>query len=161
MGSRSGRSPDEIDKEIIEQRQRMSRRLEELQERLQGDVESLRSDTRPKFNLRGAVGGHPLSSITGAFGVGVFLGAVSDRIKVPRRRSRGNGAQVDEVGTNGSKGRGLGIGMFLGAAARPVGQAVEDEVRGMVRQGIASLMNGGHSTSEESDSEAQGRRRTA
>ena len=85
-----GKDPDQIERAIRDHREAISRRISDLQGRVQKDLESVRSEAQARangaveqakgaFDIESQVRDHPMSSLAGAFGAGVLLGVISYR----------------------------------------------------------------------------------
>lgn len=101
-----GKKPDQIEQDIIQQRNYISRRVEDLQHRVQEDVRTVRAEARGRAtgamdqakgrmqdarqsvkldninldSIKSLVEEHTVSSMAGALGLGVLLGVVSEGI---------------------------------------------------------------------------------
>ena len=115
-----GKKPDEIEREIEQQRLEISQKLDRLQGRVQHDIEAVKSTASEEvntmfgratgaFDIKRQAEEHPLTLMAGGLGLGVLLGAASE--------GRSNGGHSSS-GKNGGRGDSL-FGEALGAFSGP------------------------------------------
>jgi hypothetical protein len=124
-----GKKPAEIQREIAEQRASIERRLRALEDRVADDVRgtgsAVTSEIGDRTHINEYAERHPLTTVAGAFGAGVFLGMMSDRGKSNGHRGRGRERYERDGG-----------GLFdelMGAASGAIGGSVQSEVRQLIR----------------------------
>jgi len=146
-----GANPDEIERQIAEQRARIDERMRGLETHVKQEVDNVRTEASNRAS--GTVGGvkeifqpegpmqeHPLTMMAGALGLGVVLGMVSegltsgggdsgDRNRQPHRRNDGY-RQSD-----GSSGISSMVGSLLGPAA----MTAQNELQDLIKEGFATL----------------------
>jgi ElaB/YqjD/DUF883 family membrane-anchored ribosome-binding protein len=143
-----GKKPDQIEREIREQRDAISARISGLQERVQKDVESVKTEAQSRansvkdqakesLNLDAQVQDHPLASLAGAFGVGVVLGVLSD-----------SGDAAMDYGARSARRSGSVLTGLASSLWGMAGAGVQDEIRSALRDGVRS-MTGRKETQEE------------
>ena len=139
-----GKSPDEIEREIARRREWLSQRIGSLQERVDDDINSMKSGVRDRakgaanttkdsVDVRSKVEEHPLTMVVGAFGVGVLLGVMSDSA----------GGAEDELherrfGSNGRRDDGF-LSEIAGSIMGFASSTVRDELRQVVRDSMSGL----------------------
>jgi len=147
-----GANPDEIERQIAQQRARIDERMQGLETHIKQEVDSVRTEASDRAS--GTVGGvkeifqpegpmreHPLTMMAGALGLGVVLGMVSegltsggdsgDRNQQPYRRD-------DYRRSNGSSGISSMVGSLLGPAA----VTAQNELQDLIKEGFATLKGG-------------------
>lgn len=120
-----GKTPDELQREIAELRQRTERKIDSLQDRVRGDVEDgaerVTHQVGERLRLQEYVEQRPLTALAGALGAGVLLGLFTDGKGTAAARANGRraGGMLDDL---------------VGAASGLVGGTLEDEARKFIRQ---------------------------
>lgn len=157
-----GQRTDQAERDVAQQRELLSKRLDELNsqvgrgvdqagQRLREQVSNVRqtvsdsADRVPgKRTLEGTVPAHPLTSVLGGFGAGVALGM----LRVPGdadssehshrgngRRARGNGRH-EEPRDDGDgfvdKLSGIAVGAMMGPLQQRLGELAEEAVAGFM-----------------------------
>ena len=154
-----GANPDEIERQIAEQRARIDERMRGLESHIKQEFDNVRTEASNRAS--GTVGGvkeifqpdgpmreHPLTMMAGALGLGVVLGMVSegltsggdsgDRNRQPYRRG-------DYRQSDGSSGISSMVGSLLGPAA----VTAQNELQDLIKEGFATLKGGnGNSPSD-------------
>jgi ElaB/YqjD/DUF883 family membrane-anchored ribosome-binding protein len=151
-----GKKPDEIENEIRTYREAITRRMDDLQRRVQDDLQSVRQEAKDRAST--AVGGtkdalkvdnlndsmrslmeeHALSSVAAALGVGVVLGMVSEGGSSDgAERSEGRPGYRYE--TNGSRRNGgrSGLTSMLASFVGPAASTAQNELQDLVREGFS------------------------
>jgi ElaB/YqjD/DUF883 family membrane-anchored ribosome-binding protein len=138
------KKPDEVEREIEEHRRTISRKIEALQGRVEEDLNGVKSEVEERtsglrqqagqvFDLESQVREHPLTTVAGAFGVGIAMGLVSelggDRVA---NGSRGRRDYSDRRGDNG----GGALAGALGSVVGMLSGVVQDELRQMFEEGL-------------------------
>lgn len=145
-----GKKPDQIEREISDQRSRIGEHLGTLQTRVQDDVGVVRDEARTRMSgafddAKGAFGSdgimqqHPLTTMAGALGVGVVLGVASEGF--------GSGARRNDGSSGGSSGRSeaapgnsaSGIGGLLASIVGPAAGTAQEELQQLVREGFDAV----------------------
>ena len=154
-----GANPDEIERQIAQQRARIDERMKGLETRIRDDVENVRTEASNRAS--GTVGGakelfqpdgpmrdHPLSMMAGALGLGVVLGMVSEGLtsgREPGAGDRHSYRRNDSRRSDGSSGISSMVGSLLGPAA----VTAQNELQDLIKEGFATLKGGnGNSASD-------------
>jgi hypothetical protein len=127
-----GKTSAEIEREIAAHREAVSRKRERLEERVRTDVHDARVAVSDEVLSRTKIGEYarerPLMTLAAAFGAGVLLGNITDP-------GAANGPQP--AAQRGPRDHGAGrdglLGALLGSVTTPLGGALHDEVRDLVR----------------------------
>jgi hypothetical protein len=135
MGKRSA----DIEREIAEHRQNITRKRTQLEDRVRTDVHDARVSVTDEIAERTKLGEYarerPLMTLAAAFGAGVLLGGVTDSGGGGGKESHDGGREPRTVRyrreANGS-GDGL-VASLLGSITGPVGFTLQDEVRSAIR----------------------------
>ncbi|HXH21793.1 MAG TPA: hypothetical protein VNN10_07170 [Dehalococcoidia bacterium] len=138
-----GRGPDQLEHQIREHREAISRRIDGLQKRVQDDLDRVSAESRMRadeavggarqaFDVESRVRERPMTTLAGAFGAGVLLGIVTDnanggRQEAPRYQPA---AQRDE---------GSLLGGFAGSLWALLGPGLQEEIRESLRNAVRSL----------------------
>jgi ElaB/YqjD/DUF883 family membrane-anchored ribosome-binding protein len=140
------KKPNDVEREIEEQRELISRKLDGLHARLERDIEDVKNGVSERTSgLRDGAGSwldldnrvreYPLASMAGALGVGVLLGLSSDMIgggeRTGRREQRSHAAG-DGRGYSGPGPLGNAVGSLTGM----IGGLIQEEFRGLVQEGL-------------------------
>src|SRR4029079_10062920 len=91
-----GKTPAQLEREIAEQRSRMTLKREHIEERVRGSVDDMRStasDLTSKSKINQYIEHRPLTTVAAAFGTGMLLGVVSESAPAAARGA-GHGAQA-------------------------------------------------------------------
>jgi hypothetical protein len=144
-----GTKPDEIERQIAEQRARIDHRMAGIESRIREDVENVRSEASNRtsdtvdgvksiFQPDGPIQDHPLSMMAGALGLGVVLGMVSEGLT-----SGGNNGQPQRDGYSHDQRRssdgGFGLASMVSSLIGPAAATAQNELQDLVREGFASL----------------------
>jgi ElaB/YqjD/DUF883 family membrane-anchored ribosome-binding protein len=150
-----GKKPDEIERDIVQKREQIGRRIEGLQHRIQEDAQAVKADARERSsvavdqardslkmeNVKQVMEEHTLSAMAGAVGVGVLLGVVSEGI-TSGGRSRSNNGGSDGYRSNGSSGGssgGGGLSSMIASLVGPAASTAQNELQDLVREGFSTL----------------------
>ena len=149
-----GAKPDEIERQIADQRARIDHRLQGLETRVKQDVDNVRSEASNRasdtvggvkqiFEPDGPMREHPLSMMAGALGLGVVLGMVSEGITSGGGDSSRNGSshQSSESRSNGSS---SGLASMLSGLVGPAAATAQNELQDLIKEGFASLKGRGN-----------------
>ena len=124
---------DEIQRQIVTQRELITQRLQALQQRVKGDVRQTGEDVKERVTapfvsawhgLDEQVQRHPVTTVAGAFAMGVALGVATD------------------MGGGDGDGRGRGIGALggtLAGLATPFVDILGAEVRPLFRDVVSGF----------------------
>jgi ElaB/YqjD/DUF883 family membrane-anchored ribosome-binding protein len=134
------KKPDQIEREIREQREAITSRISALQERVRKDVDSVKTEAQDRaaglknqasqsLNLDTQVQEHPLASLAGAFGVGVVLGVLSDS----------GGPSAANFGAQTAGRGGSALGDLASSLWGMAGAGVQDEIRAALRDGVRNV----------------------
>jgi len=146
-----GAKPDEIERQIADQRARIDHRMQGLESRVKQNVETVRTEASTRasdtvggvkqiFEPEGPMREHPLSMMAGALGLGVVLGMVSEGITSSGggdSRSNGSNHQGNESRSNG--GGSSGVGSLLAGLVGPAATTAQNELQDLIKEGFASL----------------------
>jgi ElaB/YqjD/DUF883 family membrane-anchored ribosome-binding protein len=127
-----GKTPDELQREIAELRNRTERKIDSLEDRVRGDVEEgtgrVTHQVGERLRLQEYVEQRPLTALAGAVGAGVLIGLFTG--------GGGDDAGARRSGGLRSGGRRAGgmLDDLVGAASGLVGGTLEDEARKFIRQ---------------------------
>jgi ElaB/YqjD/DUF883 family membrane-anchored ribosome-binding protein len=154
-----GKKPDQIEQDIKAQREHISRRIDDLQTRVQDDIQTVRSEAKERANstvgeakgklddakgslnldtVKSMVEEHTMSSIAGALGVGVLLGVVSEGLGGGGSNSGSQNGQRSSGQSNGSSGGGSsGLGGMIASIVGPAASTAQDELQQLVREGFS------------------------
>jgi ElaB/YqjD/DUF883 family membrane-anchored ribosome-binding protein len=124
-----GKTPDELQREIAECRSRIESKIDSLDHRVRTDVRQTGSDlasqAKERVPVRDYADKRPMTTIAGAFGIGVLLGIFTDNKRMSsaaggiKSAGRRGGSLIDEV---------------MSGASSTLGISVQDELRELVRQ---------------------------
>lgn len=145
-----GKKPAEIERKIAEKRNHITERIENLQTRMQDDMQAVRSDARDRSSrvlddaketlkvdsIKQMLEDHTLSTMAGAVGVGVLFGVVSEGL------GSGNGSSRRDSRDNGNSNghsSGGGVGGMLASLVGPAASTAQNELQDLVREGFATL----------------------
>lgn len=144
------KNPDDVEREIEEQRQAIGRKLDRLQDRIEDDFEgvkhgfgegtsTIRDQAKQVFDFEAQVRDYPLVSLAGALGVGVLIGLVTDS-------GGGNGNRRDDYWTDRDHGRDRNresgiLGGAMGSLGGIFGSVIQDEVRQMLESGLQAFVD--------------------
>jgi ElaB/YqjD/DUF883 family membrane-anchored ribosome-binding protein len=152
-----GKKPDQIEQDIKAQREHISRRIDDLQTRVQDDIQTVRSEAKERANstvgeakgklddakgslnldtVKSMVEEHTMSSIAGALGVGVLLGVVSEGLGGGGSNSGSQNGQRSSGQSNGGGGS-SGIGAMIASIVGPAASTAQDELQQLVREGFS------------------------
>jgi ElaB/YqjD/DUF883 family membrane-anchored ribosome-binding protein len=148
-----GAKPDEIERQIAQQRARIDQRMQGLESRIRDDVDTVRTEATNRasgtvsgakelFQPEGPMHDHPLSMMAGALGLGIVLGMVSEGLTADGAGSssqRHGGYPRETSSSNGSS----GIGSMLSGLVGPAAVTAQNEIQDLVKEGFAALK--GHS----------------
>jgi hypothetical protein len=137
-----GKKPDDIEREIKERRALISRKMNDLQGRVEGDInEALGAASDEATTVLERVKGtvrleermeqSPLTVVAGGLGLGVLLGIASEGVggsKNGRHDSYSNGRNSNGGGGGGSALDGI-LGSVTGMAANVVGRELTEFLR--------------------------------
>ena len=148
-----GAKPDEIERQIADQRARIDHRLQGLETRVKQDVDNVRSEASNRasdtvggvkqiFEPDGPMREHPLSMMAGALGLGVVLGMVSEGITSGGGDSSRNGSNHQSSGSR-SNGSSSGLASMLSGLVGPAAATAQNELQDLIKEGFASLKGRG------------------
>jgi hypothetical protein len=155
-----GTNPDEIERQIREQRALIDQRVQGLETRIRQDVDTARTETANRtsgsvdtvkeiFQPTGPMRDHPLSMMAGALGLGVVLGMVSEGL------TSGNGNSSHENGRsysrseNGSSSGSSGLASMVSSLVGPAAVTAQNELQDLIKEGFATLK--GHDNGKNSN----------
>jgi hypothetical protein len=155
-----GTNPDEIERQIREQRALIDQRMQGLETRIRQDVDTARTETANRtsgsvdsvkeiFQPSGPMRDHPLSMMAGALGLGVVLGMVSEGL------TSGNGNSSHENGRsysrseNGSSNGSSGLASMVSSLVGPAAVTAQNELQDLIKEGFATLK--GHDNGKSSN----------
>ena len=144
-----GANPDEIERQIAQQRARIDQRMKGLETRIREDVDNVRTEATNRasgtvdgakefFQPTGPMRDHPLSMMAGALGLGVVLGMVSEGLTADGTGSsnrRPDGYSRDSRSSPGSN----GITSMLSGLIGPAAMTAQNEIQDLVKEGFATL----------------------
>jgi ElaB/YqjD/DUF883 family membrane-anchored ribosome-binding protein len=147
-----GANPDEIERQINEQRARINDRMQGLEYRIKEDVEKVRTEATNRtsgtvdgvkgvFQPDGPMKDHPVSMLAGALGVGVLMGMVSEGLTSGgggSSSSRGNRSYENGRSSNGG-GATSGLASLVSSVIGPAAATAQNELQDLVREGFSSL----------------------
>jgi hypothetical protein len=153
-----GANPDEIERQIAQQRARIDEKMKGLETRIRDDVENVRAEATTRasgtvsgakeiFQPDGPMRDHPLSMMAGALGLGVVLGMVSEGLTADGHdssRGRHDGYSRD---TRSSESSG-GIASMLSSLIGPAAMTAQNEIQDLVKEGFSSLKGRNNGTSD-------------
>ena len=131
MGSR----PDDIAREIRLLRGDMSGRIESIRGRVRDEAREWTESVPSGFSIEDLMAEHPLTTLLGAFGLGIALGAVSETAQDAAAGAIGTTARG--ASSVSSRGAGLLDGLIAGASGM-VSDTVRQELERMVREVLGS-----------------------
>jgi ElaB/YqjD/DUF883 family membrane-anchored ribosome-binding protein len=152
-----GKKPDEIENEIRRKRQEIEQRLNNLEQRAKDDVASARDAAKEKASsvsdkaneyadVQRLAKEHPMTTVLGAFGVGVALGMASEGVGISRsegearRQSGGYGPRI-RGREDYDSGSGM-LGSFLGPVLASATSTFQDELKQLIQTGFSSFKEG-------------------
>ena len=149
-----GTNPDEIERQIREQRALIDQRMQGLETRIRQDVDTARTETANRtsgsvdsvkeiFQPSGPMKEHPLSMMAGALGLGVVLGMVSEGL------TSGGGNTSQSSGrsyarNDGSSSGSSGIASMVGSLLGPAAVTAQNELQDLIKEGFAALKGQGN-----------------
>lgn len=130
-----GKTSDQLERELREHRDEMTRKQEALRERVREDIHDARRSVTDEISQRTKLHEyaeeHPLATVAAAFGTGIALGSFT-----------GGGGNSDQPTkrwqeSSGASNGGAGLlGGLLGGVAGPVAGTIQDEIRTLLRDVI-------------------------
>ena len=163
MGART----DQAERRVVEQREKISRMLSDLENRVRDDADEVKgrvaaqashmshqvTDRIPGTSvLHDQVYSHPLTSVAGAFSVGIALGMLSEGFGGEGSGSSSSGGGSSRGGGRGDRGRQDDGGGLLGGplvnqltsvAMSVIGSPARDEIQKAVRQTVQGFFDQG------------------
>ena len=154
-----GTNPDEIERQIREQRARIDQHMQGLESRIRQDVDTARTEAANRtsgsvdsvkeiFQPSGPIKDHPVSMLAGALGLGVVLGMVSEGLTAgDGSSSQPNGRTYGRNGSQSSNGS-SGIASMIGSLVGPAAITAQNELQDLIKEGFATLKgrDNGHSS---------------
>jgi ElaB/YqjD/DUF883 family membrane-anchored ribosome-binding protein len=145
-----GAKPDEIERQIREQRARIDNRMQGLEYRIKDDVDKVRSEASNRtsgtvegvkgvFQPDGPMRDHPVSMMAGALGVGVLMGMVSEGLTSGSSSSSRNGGSHDNGRSSNGNGSSSGLAALVTSVIGPAASTAQNELQDLVREGFSSL----------------------
>ena len=145
-----GTNPDEIERQIREQRARIDERMYGLESRIKQDVDTARTEAANRtsgsvdsvkeiFQPSGPIKDHPLSMMAGALGLGVVLGMVSEGLTTGNGSASNGGGRPYARPENGSSGGSSGLASMVGSLVGPAAVTAQNELQDLIKEGFASL----------------------
>ncbi len=145
-----GAKPDEIERQIAEQRTRIDQRMQGIESRIRQDVENVRSEASNRttgtvdgvktiFQPDGPIQEHPISMMAGALGLGVVLGMVSEGLTSGGGTSDSQSANGDSHNGGRSSNGGSGLVSMMSSLIGPAAMTAQNELQDLIKEGFASL----------------------
>jgi ElaB/YqjD/DUF883 family membrane-anchored ribosome-binding protein len=144
-----GKDPAELDRQIEQQRQQITRRLDDLQGRIRKDVSSVRDEAKGRAsNMAGEAKTYvdfqtqmrerPALTMAGALGVGVLLGVLSESLTASDSSYTGAPRYAYEPPARPSA-LTSAFNDLAGSIFGPATSTFRDELRDLVQEGFTSV----------------------